>query len=334
LGSKNILVTGGAGYIGSHTAKALAQAGYCPVVIDSLTAGHRWAVKWGPLIEGDIGCESLVRRVFDEYDIESVIHFAANAYVGESMRNPRKYFHNNVTKSLNLLNAMMDCGVNQIVFSSTCAVYGIPQQLPIKEDHPRVPINPYGETKLLVEKACHWYSEAHELRSVCLRYFNAAGADASGELGESHDPETHLIPLAIQAAYGLRPGITVFGTDYPTSDGSAVRDYIHVSDLAEAHVRALQFLAQGGESTTVNLGTGAGYSVRDVIHCVERVLDRRICVQEASRRPGDPAVLIASPSRAYEVLNWRPIHSSLEEIVATACKWHSSQISAMTDALS
>jgi len=328
LSARNILVTGGAGYIGSHTAKALAHAGYQPVVIDNLTAGHRSAVKWGPFIEGDIGCESLLHRVFDEHKIEGVIHFAANAYVGESMRNPRKYFHNNVSKSLNLLNAMMDCGVNQLVFSSTCAVYGVPQQLPLEEDHPQVPINPYGETKLFVEKACHWYSHAHELRSVCLRYFNAAGADEAGELGESHDPETHLIPLVIEAAYGARPGITVFGTDYPTSDGTAVRDYIHVSDLAQAHVQALRFLERGGESAAVNLGTGTGYSVRDVIDCVQRVSGCRIGVQEAPRRPGDPAVLVASSRRADQLLNWRPVHSSLEEMITTACHWHAPRLPA------
>ena len=295
-------------------------------MIDNLTAGHRSAVKWGPFIEGDIGCESLLRRVFEEYKIEGVIHFAANAYVGESMSNPRKYFHNNVTKSLNLLNAMMDCGVNQMVFSSTCAVYGVPQQLPLEENHPQVPINPYGETKLFVEKACHWYSQAHELRSVCLRYFNAAGADPAGELGETHDPETHLIPLAIQAAYGSRPGLTVFGTDYPTPDGTAVRDYIHVSDLAQAHVQALKFLEGGGEGTTMNLGTSSGYSVREVIDCVQRVSGGRIHVHEAPRRPGDPAILVASPGRADQLLNWRPVHSSLEEIIATACRWHAPRL--------
>lgn len=325
---RKILVTGGAGYIGSHTAKALAHAGYEPVVIDNMTAGHRAAVKWGPLVEGDIGSESLLLQVFKDYRIEGVIHFAANAYVGESMRNPRKYFHNNVTKSLNLLNVMMDCGVNQIVFSSTCAVYGVPQQIPLDEDHPQVPINPYGETKLLVEKACHWYSHAHELRSVCLRYFNAAGADQEGELGEDHDPETHLIPLAIQAAYGLRPGITVFGTDYPTPDGTAVRDYVHVSDLAQAHVQALRFLEAGGESATVNLGTGHGHSVRDIIHCVERVSGGQVRVEEAPRRPGDPAMLIASAKRAHELLHWQPVHSQFENIVTTACQWHASRLGA------
>ncbi len=319
---KRILVTGGAGYIGSHTAKALAMSGFEPVVLDNLSAGHRWAVKWGPLVEGDVNDEDLVRRVIDEHRIEAAIHFAASAYVGESMREPRKYFRNNVINSLGLLNAMIDCGVNKVVFSSTCATYGNPESLPIDEEHQQRPVNPYGESKLFIEKALRWYGDAHGLRSVCLRYFNAAGADAEGEIGESHNPETHLIPLVIEAAMRLKPNVTVFGTDYPTHDGTAVRDYVHVSDLADAHVRALQYLFTAGVSSTINLGTGLGRSVREVISAVAKVSGCRVPVLEQPRRAGDPAILVAQADKANSLLGWSPKYTCLDEIVSTAWEWH------------
>ena len=243
----NVLVSGGAGYIGSHACKALAKAGYTPVTLDNFVYGHRWAVKWGPLVEGDLADDALVRRVFDEYDIDAVIHFAAYAYVGESMNEPGKYFRNNVVNTIKLLDAMLECGVGSIVFSSTCATYGLPVRVPIDEQHPQQPINPYGESKLFIERALHWYSVAHGIKAAALRYFNAAGADPDAEIGEDHDPETHLIPLVIQTALGQRSHVDIFGSDYPTPDGTAIRDYIHVTDLAKAHVQALEKLQSGSE---------------------------------------------------------------------------------------
>jgi UDP-glucose-4-epimerase GalE len=317
-----ILVTGGAGYIGSQTAKALARAGRVPVVYDNLSSGHRWAVRWGPFVEGDIADGALLRRVMREERIEGVIHFAAFAYVGESVFEPRKYFQNNVANTLSLLDAMIDTGVRTIVFSSTCATYGTPDELPIAEDHPQRPLSPYGDSKLFVERMLHAYDRAYGLRWAALRYFNAAGADPDGELGEVHDPETHLIPLAIEAALGRRPAIEIFGTDYPTPDGTAVRDYIHVADLADAHIRALDELLAGGDSLAVNLGTGRGYSVRDVIAAVETAGDRRVPVQPAPRRLGDPPALVADPRRAEAILGWRPRFADLDSIVRTAWEWH------------
>jgi UDP-glucose-4-epimerase GalE len=276
-------------------------------------------------VEGDISDEHLVRRTLERYRIETVIHFAANAYVGESILDPRKYFHNNVTNSLSLLHSLMDGGINKIVFSSTCATYGRPQQVPISEGHPQSPVNPYGESKLFIEKTLRWYSEAHALRSVCLRYFNAAGADPQGELGESHHPETHLIPCVIQAALGDRSHVDLFGTDYPTHDGTAIRDYIHVSDLASAHIRAVRYLLDNGQTTAVNLGTGRGYSVRDVISSVQRVTGRRVPVAERHRRKGDPEILVAAAGRACDLFGWTPRFTDLDEIVETAFAWHARQ---------
>jgi UDP-glucose-4-epimerase GalE len=319
---KNILVTGGAGYIGSHAVKALAREGLQPVVLDNLVAGNRWAAKWGRLIEGDISDEALIRQILARHQIRAVLHFAGSAYIAESIQNPRKYFLNNVTKSLQFLDALLDFDVKQIVFSSTCATYGIPKYLPIDENHPQWPVNPYGESKLFIEKTLKWYGQTHGIRSVILRYFNAAGADPDGEIGEGHDPETHLIPNTIRAALGVTQGVTVFGTDFPTSDGTAVRDYVHVTDLADAHVRAISYLEAGGGNASFNLGTGTGYSVRDVIRCVEQIAGGRISVIEAPRRPGDPATLVASAEAARRVLEWKPNFSSLDEIVATAWKWH------------
>lgn len=319
-----VLVTGGAGYIGSHTAKALARSSYEPVVLDDLSTGHREAAKWGPLVEGSLDNADLISRVIEDYEVTAVMHFAASLLVGESMIQPQKYFWNNVVNTLRLLSAMLAAGVKHIVFSSSAAVYGMPSQVPIPEDHALGPINPYGETKLMMERALHWYGVAYGLRSASLRYFNAAGADAEGELGENHHPETHLVPLVIQSALGQRPVVEIFGTDYPTPDGTAVRDYIHVTDLAEAHVLALRYLVSGGESVALNLGTGRGYSVREVVAAVERVNGGRTPpFREAPRRAGDPATLVAAPGRANGLLGWQPQHSDLDNIVRTAWHWHS-----------
>jgi UDP-arabinose 4-epimerase len=319
---RRVLVTGGAGYIGSHTCKALAAAGHVPVTFDNLSTGHRDAVRWGPFVEGELADRALVERTLREQRIDAVIHFAASAYVGESMSDPAKYFRNNVVHTLALLEAMHAAGVRHIVFSSTCATYGVPRVVPIPEDHPQQPVNPYGESKLFVERALHWHGVAHGLHWLALRYFNAAGADPDGEIGEVHDPETHLIPLAIQAALGQRGPLQVMGTDYDTPDGTAVRDYIHVTDLADAHVRALAYLLGGGASGALNLGTGRGHSVREVIAAVAREAGRPVPAHDAPRRAGDPPALVAAPGRAAEVLGWHPEYSSLDTIVRTALRWH------------
>jgi UDP-arabinose 4-epimerase len=317
-----ILVTGGAGYIGSHTCKALAAAGYLPVVLDNLSTGHRWAVKWGPLVVADIADRSRVRSIVKEFGIEAVIHFAAHAYVGESVRQPQKYFGNNVTKTLALLDTLLEVGISKVVLSSSCATYGLPQKLPISEGQLQEPINPYGASKLFVEKILYWYEVAYGIRHINLRYFNAAGADPDGEIGEDHDPETHLIPLVIAAAQGVNPTFEIFGTDYDTADGTAVRDYVHVCDLARAHINALDYLIAGGHSASVNLGTGRGHSIRDVISAVEAISGRAVPVVEAPRRAGDPATLIANPQLGQTLLRWTPDKSDLQTIVRTAWEWH------------
>ena len=322
MDSRRVLVPGGAGYIGSHTCKALAAAGYVPVTLDSLVYGHRDAVRWGPLVEADLADRAGLERVIREHRIAAVVHFAAYAYVSESMTDPGRYFHNNVTCSLNLLDAMKATGVRRLVFSSSCATYGIPDAVPIAEDTPQRPVNPYGESKLMVERALHWHGVAHGLKSISLRYFNASGADAAGELGERHDPETHLIPLAIDAALGRAPPLKVMGTDYDTPDGTAVRDYIHVTDLADAHVRSLAYLERGGASAALNLGTGQGHSVREVIAMVERVTGLTVPRTDAPRRAGDPPALVAAAGRAQALLGWQPASSDLETIVRTATAWH------------
>jgi UDP-glucose-4-epimerase GalE len=315
-----ILVAGGAGYIGSHACKALAKEGHVPIVIDDLSTGNEWAVRWGALVHGSIGDQSLVERVLRTEKIDAVMLFAASAYVGESMTNPKKYFQNNVVNTLTLLDAMREAGVRDIVFSSSCATYGDPIRLPIDETHPQNPVNPYGESKLFIEKVLRWYGGAYGQRWVALRYFNAGGADVECEIGEVHDPEPHLIPLVIQAARGERPEVGIFGTDYSTPDGSAVRDYIHVEDLAQAHILAVEHLAAGGESGAFNLGTGHGYSVREVIGSVEKHSGLKVPAVDKARRPGDPDTLVASAERARKVLGWKPVHD-LDSIVATAWAW-------------
>jgi UDP-arabinose 4-epimerase len=320
-----VLVTGGAGYIGSHACKALAGAGYLPVTLDNLAYGHHWAVKWGPFEHGDLADKDLIEAVLRRHQIEAVLHFAAFAYVGESMTAPAKYFRNNVINALTLLEAVQAQGVRHLVFSSTCATYGEPEIVPIDETQPQRPVNPYGESKLFIERALHWHGTAYGLGHVALRYFNAAGADPEGEIGEDHDPETHLIPLAIEAALGRGPALRVFGTDYPTPDGTAIRDYVHVTDLAAAHVAALDHLRRGGGATALNLGTGNGHSVREVVAAVERATGHEVPFEEAPRRPGDPPALVAAPARARQVLGWQPLHSDLDTIVTTAARWHAAR---------
>jgi len=316
----SILIVGGAGYIGSQTAKRVAQAGLQPLVFDNLVYGHRWAVKWGPLVEGDLADAALIRRVLEQHQVSAVVHFAAYAYVGESVIDPRKYFRNNVAGTLNLLDAMVDVGVRDIVFSSTCAVYGEPVRVPIDEQHPKNPVSPYGESKLAIERALHWYGRAYPLRFAALRYFNAAGADPDGQLGEDHDPETHLIPLAIEAALGGK-ALEIYGTDYPTTDGTAIRDYIHVQDLADAHVAALQSLRDGATGLYVNLGTGRGHSVREVIAAVEKAGGKKVPARESGRRAGDPPALVADARLAADVLRWKARVPDIETIVEHAWRW-------------
>jgi UDP-arabinose 4-epimerase len=317
-----VLVTGGAGYIGSHTAKILATAGHEPVVLDNLSEGHRWAVRWGPLIEGELADGSLIQKVLADYEIQAVVHFAASAYVGESIHNPSTYFRNNVSNSLTLLDAMRTVGVGTIIFSSSCATFGVPKVLPIPDDHPQQPINPYGESKLFIERVLHWYGEAYGLRWMALRYFNAAGADPDGTLGESHEPETHVIPSVIGAALGHRQDFDLYGTTYATPDGTAVRDFVHVTDLANAHLQALQYVTNHGVNAAVNLGTGVGNSVREVIAAVERVSGRRVPVLEHPARVGDPPILTANAQRARQLLQWYPKYGDLASIVHTAWNWH------------
>jgi len=316
-----VLVTGGAGYIGSHAAKALHRAGYRVVVYDNFVAGHRGAVKYGELVTGDITDLALLRQTFRQHEIVAVMHFAAFLDVGESVREPAKYYRNNVGGALTVLEAMAGEGVKHFVFSSTCATYGEPIETPIAETHPQKPINSYGESKLAVERALPHFELAYGMHWVALRYFNASGADPEGEIGEDHSPEIHVIPRAIEAAIG-GPGLTVFGDDYPTPDGTCLRDYIHVSDLADAHVKALEAIVETGKSGAYNLGTGHPHSVREVIETVQRVTGRTVPWTLGPRRPGDPAVLYAAPHKAQAELHWMPQHPELESIVRTAWEWH------------
>ena len=317
-----ILVTGGAGYVGSHTVKELARRGFDIVVYDNLARGHRWAARWGEFIEGDLADENHLRGVFSRSEIAAVLHFAAFAYVGESVDHPRRYYENNVANTLALLRAMLDHDVKCFILSSTCAVYGNPQKLPLSEDHPLDPVNPYGMTKLMVETILRDYDHAYGLKHVNLRYFNAAGADSDGDLGEDHEPETHLIPRVLRVAMGLDKQVEIFGTDYPTRDGTCVRDYVHVTDLAAAHALALEWLLQGRPSETFNLGTGEGYTVMEVVEHARRVTARAIPTLPRPRRPGDPAVLMAANDKAVDVLHWAPPFRGLDEIIASAWRWH------------
>ncbi|GHC05697.1 UDP-glucose 4-epimerase GalE [Thermomonas carbonis] len=330
---KHVLVTGGAGYIGSHACKALASAGYVPVAYDNLVHGHRWSVKWGPLEQGDIADRTRLDDVLARYRPVAVMHFAAHAYVGESVTNPGKYYRNNVAGTLTLLEAMRDHAIDKLVFSSTCATYGVPQHLLLTEEHPQHPINPYGASKLMVERMLADFDAAHGLRSVCLRYFNAAGADPDGEIGECHDPETHLIPLVLDAASGKRADITVFGSDYDTPDGTCIRDYIHVGDLAGAHVLALQALEAGAASAAYNLGNGQGFSVRQVIDAAQRITGRAIPITIADRRAGDPPVLVGDATRIRDALGWSPRHADLDDMIASAWRWQQARERRMGEAV-
>lgn len=317
-----ILVTGGAGYIGSHVVLGLLRQGHEPIVLDNLSKGHPQAVSGAKLVNADIGDIEAVSEVLKKHQIEAVIHLAADSLVGESVQKPEKYFQNNLVNSLALLEAMRACEVKKIVFSSSAAVYGEPNQIPIPEDHPKNPTNPYGFTKLTFEGMLEAYDKAHGFRYISLRYFNAAGADPSAAIGEDHQPESHLIPIVLQTALGLRDHLELFGTDYPTPDGTCVRDYIHVTDLAQAHILALDALAQGAGSTIYNLGNGHGYSNRQVIEVAQEVTGKSIPVVESPRRPGDPAMLVASSDRIIKELGWTPQYPKLEEIIRTAWDWH------------
>lgn len=321
-----ILVCGGAGYIGSHCNKMLSEAGYETVVFDNLVYGHREAVKWGELVIGDLADSQSLEELFSHYQFDAVLHFAAYAYVGESVTDPEKYYYNNVVNTLNLLHVMREHGCKRLVFSSTCATYGEPERVPITEDMPQNPINPYGATKLMVERIFKDYSKAYGLQFVVLRYFNAAGADPDGEIGESHDPETHIIPLVLDAASGLRPDVKVFGTDYDTPDGSCVRDYIHVTDLASAHLQALKYLESNQPSDFFNLGNEKGTSVLEVIESARRVTRKEFQVELADRRPGDPAKLVGASSKTKRILGWKPEYEDIDTIVSHAWQWHENKV--------
>ncbi len=325
--SHHVLVTGGAGYIGSHACKSLKKMGYCPITFDDFSQGHRYAVKWGPLVEGNLLDPESLDRAFHLYKPKAVMHFAAKALVGESVHDPALYYKNNVTGTLNLMNACVKHKVFSFIFSSTCASYGIPKAIPISEETEQKPINPYGKSKLMIEEMLKDYDRAYGLKSVFLRYFNAAGADPEGEIGENHTPESHLIPLVIQTSLGKLPHISVFGVDFPTPDGSAIRDYIHVCDLAHAHILALEYLLQGGQTNFMNLGTGSGFSVLEIIKNVELYAKRFIRIRIEPRREGDPPILIADNQKAKKILGWNPKYSDLSTIIETAWKWHSKTVS-------
>lgn len=318
-----ILVTGGAGYIGSHTVAELLDRGEDVVVVDNLYQGHRQAVLGGKLYVGDIRDKDFMDGVFRAHDIDAVIHFAANSLVGESMQNPAKYYDNNVYGTLCLLEKMNEYGVKRIVFSSTAATYGEPEQVPILESDRTLPTNAYGETKLAMEKMMKWFDVANGIKYVSLRYFNAAGAHSSGKIGEDHDPETHLVPVTLQVALGKREQLSIFGDDYPTADGTCIRDYLHVSDLADAHILAVEKLRNGGESSVYNLGSGTGFSVKELLEVARKVTGHPIPAVVQARRAGDPAVLIASSDKIKAELGWNPKRDNLEAIIASAWNWHS-----------
>ena len=320
-----ILVVGGAGYIGSRTCRALADEGFQPLTYDNLSRGHKEFVRWGPLQVGDILDRDLLRSTISTHRPVACIHFAAFAYVGESMAQPALYYRNNVVGSLNVAEALLESGCDKLVFSSTCATYGQPLHIPITEDTVQVPVNPYGRSKMMVEQILRDLGAAANLKSIMLRYFNACGAHEDGSVGEAHDPEFHLVPRAIMAALGIIPRVDIFGTDYPTRDGTAVRDYIHISDLARAHVLSVRRLLSGSTSDVFNLGIGRGYSVREVIRSVEEVSGRKVPLQEGPRRIGDPSELIADPNKANRDLNFDPAYKDLGEMVETAWRWHSAR---------
>lgn len=319
-----VLVAGGAGYVGSHVCLALSQAGFRPVVYDNLSNGHAAFVQWGELETGDIRDAARLDEVIAKHKPVAVLHFAALIEVGESVKEPGRFYENNVAGAITLIEAARRGGIEVMVFSSTCATYGDPVRLPMDETHPQAPLNPYGRTKLMVEQALADYSTYAGFRSVCLRYFNAAGADEEGRIGERHYPETHAIPLALQTALGQRQGFKLFGDDYETRDGTAVRDYIHVMDLADAHVRALKYLLGGGETTVFNLGTGTGTTVKELIDTIRRTTNQPFPVETAPRRPGDAPCLVANNSRARAVLGWAP-YRTLDDIVRTAWRWHAAE---------
>lgn len=316
-----ILVTGGAGYIGSVAVEDLREKGEQTVVIDNLVYGHRNAVDSSiPFYEGEIGDKDLIRKILSEHEIEACMHFSAYAYVGESVEQPRKYYENNFVQTLNLLDVLIENDVKKFIFSSTCATYGEPQYVPIDENHPQNPVNPYGMTKFMVERVLQDYDAAYGLKFVSLRYFNACGA--SGNCGEDHDPETHLIPLVLFAAQGKRESISIFGDDYPTKDGTAIRDYIHISDLSQAHLLALEHLRKGGDSEFINLGNGTGFSVKEVVEAARKVTGKEIKAEIAPRRAGDPSRLVADAKKAREILGWKPQFPEIEKIIESAWAWH------------
>jgi UDP-arabinose 4-epimerase len=317
-----ILVTGGAGYIGSHACKALHEAGFSPVAYDNLSTGHAYAVKWGPFVQGDLSDKAKLSQTIQSYHPKAVLHFAADAIVSDSMADPGKYYRNNVAGSLSLLEAMRDHKIPYLVFSSTCATYGHPEFTPITEDHRQAPISPYGRSKWMIEQMIGDFESAHGIFSVNLRYFNVAGADLATEIGENHTPETHLIPSVILAALGMRPEIVVYGTDFPSRDGTAVRDYVHVQDLADAHVAALKWLFANQKSVSINLGTGTGYSVLEIVDAVQKFCGKQIPVRLEKRRDGDPSFLTADNAKAKELLGWTPRLSSLPILIESAWKWH------------
>ena len=320
---KYILVVGGAGYIGSYMCKCLANNGYKPIVLDNLVRGHREAIKWGPFYEGSISDKTLLMHIFSKHEIAAVMHFAAFCYVDESVREPVEYYQNNVANTINLLKVMIEKNISNFIFSSSCATYGEPIETPITEQHPQNPINPYGRSKLMVEQILDDFGNAYGLKSVSLRYFNAAGADPDGEVGEDHTPETHLIPLVLQTALGQKQVINIFGDDYPTEDGTCIRDYIHISDLAQAHLLALERLLNSQlTGQYYNLGNGDGYSVKQVIGTARKITKKKISTKITERRLGDPAVLIGSSEKAVKELGWKPRFADLKTIIETAWKWH------------
>jgi UDP-glucose 4-epimerase len=321
LCNKTILVVGGAGYIGSHQVKMLDEKGYNVIVYDNLSTGYKDLVTVDHFIRGNLADKNKLEQVFSNYDIDAVMHFAAFIEVGESVNNPAKYYRNNVINVINLLDVMLEYNVKKFIFSSTAAVYGEPEEIPIKENQQKKPINPYGKSKFMVEQILEDYDKAYNLRYTCFRYFNASGADESGKIGEKHDPETHLIPLVLRTALGIRDKIYIFGTDYDTRDGSCIRDFIHVNDLANAHIKGLERLFSGGTSELFNLGSGEGYSVKEIIDETKTITNIDFEVVETDRRQGDPAVLVADSSKAKNLLNWEP-HYGLKEIIKTAWEWH------------